>query len=163
MGLCVSNVLFPNRWHVAYFSSETLQQRLKSKLHKATWIGINGGLMIYFSTDLQGCSGCMDFFLRTERLLLVDMELWQKSSVFMTIFMYVYICNTEKKNMEGVQCLILWRFSETVFLCKFHIALKDNMILKLLSPLQQVHFRASTIQLGQMSMTKNCFYFISYH
>lgn len=54
--------------------------------------------------------------------------------------MCIYICNTETKNnnnSEGVQCLMLWRFSETVFLCKFQVALKDKVILKLFSPLQQ--------------------------
>lgn len=61
---------------------------------------------------------------------------------------YVYFISTtlkkKKKTIEKeVQCLMHKWFNETVFPCTFHITLKDKVGLKLLSRLQQVHFRAS--------------------
>lgn len=80
--------------------------------------------MISFATDLQGAVAARTF-LQMGRLPLLDMELGQKSNVFMTIFMCIYICGTV------VQCLMLFRFSENGFLFKVHSTLKEKVISKL--------------------------------
>lgn len=84
----------------------------------------------------------------------------KESSVFITIFMCILFLQHWKNNSrEELQCLMLKWINETVFLFKFHIILKDNVGLKLLSPLHQVHFRASTVQSSQKLHDQELFLF----
>lgn len=76
MSLCVTYVCyFLQTGDVAYFASGTIQRRLRSELHKATWIGLNGGLVISSSADLRRAVAAWTSFLKTGRLLLLEMEL----------------------------------------------------------------------------------------
>lgn len=139
MSLCVTYVCyFLQTGDVAYFSSGTIQRRLRSKLHKATWIGLNGGLVISSSAYLRRAVAAWTSFLKTGRLLLLEMELWQKKN---QMYLWQYLClsiSAALKKGKGFSVWCFSGFSENVFLCKFHCALKDKVILRLLSPFESI-------------------------
>lgn len=93
MRVCVTNyVLLLQTGDVAYFSSETPQRRPRSKLHKATWIGINGGLTIYFSRDIPDGSGCMDVFFAERKITALGYGIMVKiKCIYDNIYVYLYL------------------------------------------------------------------------
>lgn len=98
---------FSNRWHVVLLGNSTAEARIKTvqgDFDRHAWR--TNDLFFHRPPGLQWLHGLL-FFLRTEQLPLLNMGLWQKSIVFMIIFMCIYICHTEKKNKEWFQCSML--------------------------------------------------------